>query len=279
MKIAVMSDIHGNYIALQRCLAHALEQNVDAYIFLGDYLGEFPYPQRTLEILYELKQNASCIFIRGNKEDYWLNRRKDQNCDWKNGNRSVMAMIYNYNSLNAKDLDFFETLPISQSIRFAGMEPVLACHGTPFENQKALRSEDLFVQKCEERYIICGHTHMQGFVPDGKKKIINAGAVGVPLKSPKKTQYMILTSDGSDWKPEFLSLEYDVDTVIKEIHESGLWDASPYWCRITEHLLYTGELPHGTVLNHVMKLNDYQDPWYNIADSYWEKALDELGIR
>ncbi len=42
MKIAVMSDIHGNYIALQRCLAHALEQNVDAYIFLGDYLGEFP---------------------------------------------------------------------------------------------------------------------------------------------------------------------------------------------------------------------------------------------
>ena len=72
MKIAVMSDIHGNYIALQRCLAHALEQNVDAYIFLGDYLGEFPYPQRTLEILYELKQNASCIFIRGNKEDYWL---------------------------------------------------------------------------------------------------------------------------------------------------------------------------------------------------------------
>ncbi len=184
-----------------------------------------------------------------------------------------------HNSLNAKDLDFFETLPISQSIRFAGMEPVLACHGTPFENQKALLSEDLFVQKCEERYIICGHTHMQGFVSDGKKKIINAGAVGVPLKSPKKTQYMILTSDGKDWKPEFLSLEYDADTVIKEMHESGLWDASPYWCRITEHLLDTGELPHGTVLNHVMKLNDYQDPWYNIADSYWEKALDELGIR
>lgn len=99
------------------------------------------------------------------------------------------------------------------------------------------------------------------------------------MKSPKKTQYMILTSDGKDWKPEFLSLEYDVDAVIKEIHESGLWDASPYWCRITEHLLDTGELPHGTVLNHVMKLNDYQDPWYNIADSYWEKALDELGIR
>ena len=52
-----MSDIHGNYIALQRLSRRMrLEQNVDAYIFLGDYLGEFPYPQRTLEILYELKQ-------------------------------------------------------------------------------------------------------------------------------------------------------------------------------------------------------------------------------
>ncbi len=157
------------------------------YFFFLFYLGEFlPYPQRTLEILYELKQNASCIFIRGNKEDYWLNRRKDQNCDWKSGNRSVMAMIYNYNSLNAKDLDFFETLPISQSIRFAGMEPVLACHGTPFENQKALLSEELFVQKCEERYIICVHTHMQGFVSDGKKENHKRGSGRSSVEVPEK---------------------------------------------------------------------------------------------
>ena len=51
MKIAILSDIHGNYIALQKCLDHALSQKVDSYIFLGDYLGEFPYPQKTLEIL------------------------------------------------------------------------------------------------------------------------------------------------------------------------------------------------------------------------------------
>ena len=44
MKVAVLSDIHGNYVALQKCLEHAGEQKVDAYFFLGDYLGEFPYP-------------------------------------------------------------------------------------------------------------------------------------------------------------------------------------------------------------------------------------------
>ena len=34
MKLAILSDIHGNYIALQSCLKHAWEQQVDAYLFL-----------------------------------------------------------------------------------------------------------------------------------------------------------------------------------------------------------------------------------------------------
>ena len=282
MKLAIMSDIHGNYIALQSCLKHALAQHVDAYIFLGDYLGEFPYPQKTLEILYELRSKYSCFFIRGNKEDYWINRRKDVKCDWKNGNHSIMAMLYNYENLTSTDIDFFESLPISQRITFDGVKPVLTCHGTPFANNKKLHPniedfEDI-LHNYDENYIVCGHTHIQEIVYDGEKKIINAGAVGVPLKSPRKTQYIILTSDGCNWNPEFISLEYDVERIIKELHESGLWDLSPYWCRITQHLLYTGEVSHGTALFRVMKLNGYKDPWYNIAPSYWEKALQQLGI-
>ncbi len=282
MKIAIISDIHGNYIALQRCLEHAREQKADAYIFLGDYLGEFSYPQKTLEILYEMRNKFSCIFLRGNKEDYWINRRKDINCDWKNGNSSIMAMIYNYDNLKAADIDFFASMPISQRIQFDGMEPVLACHGTPFANNKKLLPDDEklleIVRECEEKYIVCGHTHMQGFVYNGEKKVMNAGAVGVPLKSPHKTQYMILTSEGREWNYNFFSLEYDVKKVVEELHESGLWDKSPYWCKITEHLLDTGEISHGTVLNYVMKLNEYKDPWYDIAPSYWEKALHDMGI-
>ena len=282
MKIAIISYIHGNYIALQRCLEHAREQKADAYIFLGDYLGEFSYPQKTLEILYEMRNKFSCIFLRGNKEDYWINRRKDINCDWKNGNSSIMVMIYNYDNLKAADIDFFASMPISQRIQFDGMEPVLACHGTPFANNKKLFPDDEklleIVRECEEKYIVCGHTHMQGFVYNGEKKVMNAGAVGVPLKSPHKTQYMILTSEGREWNYNFFSLEYDVKKVVEELHESGLWDKSPYWCKITEHLLDTGEISHGAVLNYVMKLNEYKDPWYDIAPSYWEKALHDMGI-
>ncbi len=282
MKIVILSDIHGNYKALQKCLDHAFRQNVDSYIFLGDYLGEFPYPQKTLQILYDMRNNYSCFFLRGNKEDYWINRRKNINCDWKNGNHSIMAMLNNYENLQSEDIDFFESLPISRVLAFDGTEPILICHGTPSANNRTLLPDDEkfseTIHQYREKYIICGHTHIRGIVFDGEKKIFNAGSVGVPLNSPKKTQYLILTSDGREWNPEFFSLEYDVDAVIKELHDSGLWDKTPYWCMITEHLLLTGKPSHGTALRHVMKLNGYKDPWYCIDASYWEKALYDMGI-
>ena len=71
-----------------------------------------------------------------------------------------------------------------------------------------------------EKYIICGHTHSQGLVYDGEKKVINAGAVGVPLKSPQKTQYLILESVGKEWKSNYQSLEYDISNVIEDMHKS-----------------------------------------------------------
>ena len=86
------------------------------------------------------------------------------------------------------------------------------------------------------------------------------------------------SSEGHEWRYEFKNLDYDVDRVIKEIHESGLWDIAPYWCRITKHLLYTGETSHGTVLNEAMKLNEYKDNWFNIPEIYWDEALKKYDI-
>lgn len=45
MSIAVLSDIHGNYIALKKCLEYALHKGVNTYVFLGDYVGELAYPE------------------------------------------------------------------------------------------------------------------------------------------------------------------------------------------------------------------------------------------
>ena len=283
MKIAVLSDIHGNYIALKKCIIDAKEHNVDRYVFLGDYLGEFPYPHRTLDILYKLMEEENCLFLKGNKEDYWINRRKNINCDWKDGNYSIASMIYNYDNLKESDFDFFESLLIAKRFEIDGHPPILFCHGSPENNSVKLLPNDEKTRNnldcVKEDIIVCGHTHIEREFLVENKRIINVGAVGVPLvEGGHKAQYMILESYTNEWKIEFRSVEYDISQVVKELHESGLFDMTPYWCRITVHLLKTGKISHGSVLGEVMKANDYNDPWYAIPEEYWDVTLKKMGI-
>ena len=68
-KIAVLSDIHGNYLALEQCIKYALEHEISTFIFLGDYVGELAYPQKTMELIEHLRSLYTCYFVKGNKED------------------------------------------------------------------------------------------------------------------------------------------------------------------------------------------------------------------
>ncbi len=67
MEIAVFSDIHGNYEAFKQCVDLVLGRGIRTFIFLGDYSGEFPYPQKTMGLLYALKEAYTCFFVRGTR--------------------------------------------------------------------------------------------------------------------------------------------------------------------------------------------------------------------
>ena len=56
-KIAVIGDIHSNHIGLERCIKDALSRQVDEFLFVGDYISDCPYPQKTMDIIYEMKKN------------------------------------------------------------------------------------------------------------------------------------------------------------------------------------------------------------------------------
>ncbi len=283
MEIAVFSDIHGNYSAFEQCVKYALNRNIHTFIFLGDYLGEFPYPQKTMGMIYALKEKYTCFFVKGNKEDYWISRRYHKNCEWKDGNRTVGAMQYCYDNLTEGDIDFFQSLSICQKIKFENSSAMLACHGSPYRNnEKMLPAHDKtnqMIDECACKYILCGHTHLQGVIKHGGKVVLNPGSVGVPLHSGGKAQFMILHQNMQEWTYEFIGIDYDKEKVIKEMQESGLEKAAPYWTQVTKHVILTGEGSHGTVLAKAMNLckeETGKGDWWNIPDQYWEKAIAEL---
>jgi len=283
MEIAVFSDIHGNYAAFEQCVEYVLARHIHTFIFLGDYLGEFPYPGKTMELIYALNEKNKCFFVRGNKEDYWIHRKYDTQCEWKNGNMTVGAMQYCYENLTAKDIDFFQSLLISQVITLEGASAILACHGSPDKNNEKMLPDhektNEIIDQCAYQYILCGHTHLQGAIKHGGKMVLNPGAVGVPLHSGGKAQFLILHQNMQEWTSEFISIDYDKEKIIKDIQESGLEKAAPYWIQVTKHLILTGEVAHGTVLAkamHLCKEETGKSIWYNIPDKYWEKAIAEL---
>ena len=96
IKIAVLSDIHGNYVALQKCIDYALNLGIETFVFLGDYVGELAYPQKTMEQLYTLKEKYPCYFIKGNKEDYWLNYKASGEIGWSEIDSTTGSLYYTY---------------------------------------------------------------------------------------------------------------------------------------------------------------------------------------
>lgn len=279
MDIAVLSDIHGNYVALEKCVRFALDNGIKTFIFLGDYLGELAYPQKTMKILYSLDEKYDCYFIKGNKEDYWLSYDNT----WKEYDSATGALYYTFHNLTKYDLGFFKTLAISENIIFAGYPVITACHGSPNKvNEKMLPSDKktfLIMENSDSDYILCGHTHVQAVIEHDNKMVWNPGAVGVSLHGKGKAQFLILKGMDSLWNTEFVSLDYDVEQVINDLHKSGLYDKAPSWCRVTENLLKTGEVSHGSVLGRAMSLCSQEEGnciWPNIPEKYWQQAIKEI---
>jgi len=284
MDIAVLSDIHGNYVALEKCINYALSRNIEKFIFLGDYVGELAYPEKTMRIIYEMSEKYVCYFIKGNKEDYWI-KYQNSGFGWQKNDSTTGSLLYTYNNLTDEDIDFFKGLPISQNIVTENMPQITICHGSPYKvNQKLLPNNDKTIEIMESVYtsiILCGHTHIQNKIEYKGKMILNAVAVGVPLHSNGKSQFLILHEINNIWKEEFVSLEYDVENVIDDIYTSGLDQYAPYWCKVTENLLRNGNISHGTVLAKAMTLCKDETGnciWPNVPEKYWKRALAEMQI-
>ena len=285
MKIGVLSDIHGNYIALERCMNYLLERNIHTFIFLGDYVGELAYPERAMKMIYEIKEKYNCTFIKGNKEDYWINYRnsKSENRVWVDNNSTTGMLLYAFNHLSNNDLNFFESLPFKRKIEITGHAPFTICHGSPYIiNEDMIPNTDRIYEimdMSDTNLIICGHTHRQNKTTCKNKVVLNPGSVGIPLGSDGKTQFLILSSTTNGWTEEFVSLDYNTDEVIADIEKENLHIHAPYWTYSTKRLLKDGKISNGTVLKRVMelcKLNEGKCNWPNIPEKYWEQAIREL---
>lgn len=284
-KIIVISDIHSNYAALESAFETVKRINPDGIIFLGDYVTDFPYPQRTMELLYKCQSEYKCWFIKGNREDYLLQHRKNPNDGWVYSS-SVGSFLYTYENLTEEDIDFFGNLPNCLEIKIDDMPVVTACHGSPVSTTENLlldsKLQKKYIKNIKGNILLCGHTHHRKIVPVKDKKIVFCPSLGLPQDGEEygHTWITLLTSFDNRWNTEFIDIEYDADSLIDDYRKSELIEYAPIFSEcIIKSLQIHGDIAYQCVLLAWDYAKKYKFKGGKILpEKYWIQAAKELKI-
>jgi predicted phosphodiesterase len=226
LKIAVLSDIHGNLLALQRVMQDFQRRSVDQVINLGDHASGPLWPKETVQLLME----QDWLQVRGNHE------RQMTTLDPA---RHGPSDRYAYGLLNEEERKWLADLPATLEFSPHG----LAFHGSPqrdtdyllesVEQGRAHLAGPMEIQSrlgtSQAGLYLCGHSHTPRAVAlPGQVLIINPGSVGLPAyedDGPRPhvietgsphARYAMLELDHETWAVDLIAVEYDYERAAEQ---------------------------------------------------------------
>jgi putative phosphoesterase len=244
MRIAVISDIHGNLGALSAVLADIGTRDCDSVVNLGDILSGPLQPAETADLLMSLALPT----IRGNHERQLLEMSPDA---------MSASDAYAHAHLRQDQREWLAQLPASLVLNGS----ILLCHGTPAndleyfleqvdaDGVRPATSDEARAKAGDAAYpvILCGHTHVPRAMrlADGRL-IVNPGSVGLPAYHAERpfphdiqnhspsARYAVLEDAGGQWNAELIAVDYDHEAAARLAMKHG----SPEWA----HALRTGRV-------------------------------------
>ena len=236
MRLAVISDVHGNLPALEAVMADIARRTPDSIVNLGDCVTSPLWPSETLEELESLNLPT----VRGN-HDRWIS-------DVASSPESA-SISFARDALTDRQKTILNDLPTMVRVN----DYVLAVHGTVLsdteylledkvDSRLALATADALQQRLgntQAELVLCGHSHHQHFAADRRGRLVlNPGSVGCPRYADNEdspmneagtphARYAIATRRASGWSIELFAIEYDWSKVMVQAELNGRAD----WAR------------------------------------------------
>lgn len=280
MRVAVISDIHSNFKAFEAFLEYIEAHPVDAIIGLGDYVTDMPYPRRTLDMLYGLMEKYPCTILRGNREEYLLNHRK-QDQGWHISSPSG-ALLYTYENITDRDLDFFEGLPtVMHKVQLGDCPELTLCHGAPEEVRGNLKYDlalqNQVMKELSTQYLLGGHTHHQETISLYDKLYINPGSLGLAIdEKGGHADFAILVGNKEGWEYELVSIPYDLEGMLQTFAESGVDAYGLVLNRAVKKTMETGINWFYFAAMDAMKLSG--KPLHQVEEDVWDQVAEKLEL-
>ena len=218
MKVAVLSDIHGNGIALKYTIDDLKKIGIKKIIILGDIVMKGPMPFESLELLKD-KSLEIIAWVKGNT-DLWIEQITN---DWipRSIKEKEIKLYYKYatENLQEEQIEFLKKLPLECSINVNEIN-ILCVHGTPksiFEAIDSSVSEEEIkkaIKGVKEEVILSGHSHTSFIGKVDEKMIFNVGSIGNSLDGDNRISYGVLEFDENKVNLINRRISYPVSDVI-----------------------------------------------------------------
>ena len=232
MKIAVITDIHGNFEAFTTVLRDIQTKKVDLVVSLGDNIGYGADSEKVIQLII----NHGISSILGNHEA----AAQEGKAKFRFREDAQKALEIAVQSLSKESLEYI--LSLSTHLSLCGCRFV---HGFPPDSVRLYlhlveeeRLLDTFAMM-REKVCFLGHTHQLGLtyarqgriireklppgrqhLQKGRKYFINAGSVGQPRTGPVRTTYVIWDTEA--YELEVCSLAYDAAMAARKIRSAGI---------------------------------------------------------
>ena len=216
MNIGVLSDIHGNSVALEAVLKEVKDAGITQLFVLGDFVGYYYHPDDVLHLL----KDFNTTMVRGNHETLLEKVMRDpqklEDLQTKFGSSFKLAL----ERLSKEQLEMLLSLPERREVEMAGMK-FLLCHGSPARNNEYIYpdADEAKLRECALPgfdMVLMGHTHYPFAQKVGETTLLNPGSVGQPRDSGGGACWAVI--DTASKSATLRRTPFDAQRVADEAH-------------------------------------------------------------
>lgn len=234
MRLAIISDIHGNQTALEAVLSALTTRRPERYVILGDLAYKGPHPRQVVRTI----RGLGGLVIRGTAEDRLAGVIAAPTVAVAAFEDADLFNRWAVDRLTADDRAWLAGLPFDAAIDADGTR-LYFVHACPWNSTDLIypwADEDRLVSlfgSSEADAVAYGHIHQPFLRWIGGRAVLNPGSVGQPFDGDRRAACALVETGRGAFSVEFIRVPYDYESVVADARREGLPAIATYEAMMT----------------------------------------------